>query len=130
MEPGFMDMDGEAGSIALRAVIENSRRARADSTHIRTAVLATKERVRAGQRDALAASTSAVDRGVTSDSVMAGRHDRLSRLAGRSPVIEEAKARLAERCGISRPDAFRLLTALSNGSNRKLRDIAEDVLRA
>jgi AmiR/NasT family two-component response regulator len=44
-------------------------------------------------------------------------------------VIEEAKARLAEQYGISRGEAFELMLAISSHTNRKLRDVADRLVR-
>ena len=129
MERDFTDASGHEGIARLQAAIERSRRARANSARIHGHVTETRGRVLDAQRFALDATTRAVDCDARSDSVMVGRLERLATRAGRSLVIEDAKARLAERCGISRADAFRVLTALSNSTNRKVRDIAEEVVR-
>jgi hypothetical protein len=55
---------------------------------------------------------------------------RLSRLVGRDTAIEEAKAAIAERYGITRGEAFELLRYMSQTGNRKLRDVAHGVLEA
>jgi hypothetical protein len=53
---------------------------------------------------------------------------RLSGIVGRDPAIERAKAAVADRYGISRGQAFELLRHMSQHANRKLRDLAHDVL--
>ena len=53
---------------------------------------------------------------------------RLSRRVGRDPAIEQAKAAVADRYGITRGQAFELLRHISQYANRKLRDLAHDVL--
>ena len=125
-----MEWASTSGEIApLHPAIESSRHARSRAAQICLNAAATTERVRETRRRALGGATLAVDGGAVSDSVMAERQKRLSGQLGRSPLIEDAKARLAAQYGISRADAFRLLTTLSNGSNRKLRDIAAELVR-
>jgi hypothetical protein len=97
----------------------SARRARANSARIHGHVGETRARVLDAQRFALDATTRAVDRDAPSDPVMVVRLERLATRAGRSLVIEDAKARLAEKCGISRSDAFRVLTALSNSTTAR-----------
>jgi hypothetical protein len=53
---------------------------------------------------------------------------RLSDLVGRDIAIEQAKAAIADRYGITRGEAFELLRHMSQTSNRKLRDVAHAVL--
>lgn len=53
---------------------------------------------------------------------------RLSGIVGRDPAIEQAKAAVADRYGITRGQAFELLRHMSQNANRKLRDLAHDVL--
>ena len=126
-----MEWASTNGSVApVHPVIESSRRARERAAQTRLDIAATRERVHDARRRALAASTVAADGGAAIDSVMADRQKRLSGQLGRSPLIEDAKARLAEQYGISRAEAFRLLITLSNGSNRKLRGIAAELVRA
>jgi hypothetical protein len=63
--------------------------------------------------------------------VTASRSDdisRLSTLVGRDTAIEDAKAAIASRYGVSRGEAFALLRHMSQTSNRKLRDVAHSVL--
>ena len=53
---------------------------------------------------------------------------RLAAIVGRDPAIEQAKAAVADRYGITRGQAFELLRHMSQNANRKLRDLAHDVL--
>ena len=53
---------------------------------------------------------------------------RLCTLVGRDTAIEDAKAAIADRYGISRGEAFELLRHMSQTGNRKLRDVARAVL--
>jgi AmiR/NasT family two-component response regulator len=59
---------------------------------------------------------------------MVARLDRLSARIGRSPEIEQAKGLLADRYGITRGEAFAILRSISSHSNRKLRDVARELL--
>jgi len=54
---------------------------------------------------------------------------RLTTAVGRDPSIEQAKAMLVDRWEISRGQAFELLQQMSQTRNRKVRDIARDLLR-
>jgi AmiR/NasT family two-component response regulator len=54
---------------------------------------------------------------------------RLSTLVGRDTAIEQAKAAIAERYGVTRGEAFELLRHMSQTGNRKLRDVARSVLQ-
>jgi AmiR/NasT family two-component response regulator len=58
----------------------------------------------------------------------ADRLERLSLLVGRDPKIEEAKLVLRDRYDITGAQAFELLRHISQTKNRKLRDVARDVL--
>jgi AmiR/NasT family two-component response regulator len=64
-------------------------------------------------------------RGLESDSA---RIASLSVAVGRDPSIEEAKRLLADRHGITGAQAFELLRHISQHRNRKLRDIARQVV--
>jgi hypothetical protein len=55
---------------------------------------------------------------------------QLAGLVGRDTAIEDAKAIVASRYGITRGEAFELLRHMSQRSNRKLRDVAHDVIGA
>ena len=96
----------------------------------REQAIVARERAWGTTQAALDRATHAIDASIGVGSVMGARAERLSNRVGRSPVIEQAKARLAAEYGISRGDAFELLVALSNRSNRKLRDVAERLVRA
>jgi hypothetical protein len=53
---------------------------------------------------------------------------RLSAVVGRDPAIEQAKLLLRERYQITGTQAFELLRHISQTSNRKVRDVAKDML--
>jgi len=53
---------------------------------------------------------------------------RLARIVGRDDAIERAKALVADQYGVTRGQAFELMRQLSQKQNRKVRDIARDVL--
>jgi AmiR/NasT family two-component response regulator len=59
---------------------------------------------------------------------MVARLDRLSAQIGRSAEIEQAKGLLAGRYGITRGEAFAILRSISSHSNRKLRDVAAELV--
>jgi hypothetical protein len=109
-------------------VVENGRRVRADSERIGRDVTVTRLRVLTGRRLALDMTTAAVDRKGAPHPLMTARLERLSVWMGRSPLIEQAKAVLAQQYGISRGEAFKLMTVISSNSNRKLRAVAEQLL--
>ena len=52
----------------------------------------------------------------------------VSERVGRDPAIEQAKLVLRERYAITGAEAFEILRRVSQTSNRKLRDVARDVL--
>jgi AmiR/NasT family two-component response regulator len=54
----------------------------------------------------------------------------LSEAIGRDPMIEEAKVRLARSRGCTPSEAFDVLRKLSQRSNRKLREVAHEVVQA
>jgi ANTAR domain len=53
---------------------------------------------------------------------------RLCGLVGRSPEIEQAKEVLATQMGIQRTEAWEVLRRLSQRTNRKLRDVAHEIV--
>ena len=110
-------------------MISRSREVRAASERIAREVGALRERFEANQRTALEMTTAFVDRTVRPHPVMAARIERLSKRMGRSIAIEQAKGCLAEQYGITRGDAFQVLVTLSEHSNCKLRDVAEQLLQ-
>ena len=126
---------------AVATVVEKSRLARAVAADVHADVEATRARVRdtrAHVRDttararstyarALDVTTALVDAQRHADAAMAERLDRLSGRVGRSRAIEEAKELLAVEYGISRGEAFELLSVLASRSNHKLRDVAEQL---
>jgi AmiR/NasT family two-component response regulator len=54
---------------------------------------------------------------------------RLGSKLGRSPEIERAKAVLCERYRVGPGDAFAIMQRISSTHNRKLRDVAAEVVR-
>ena len=59
------------------------------------------------------------------------RADRLRQLServGRDPAIERAKVLMRERYGINGAEAFDLLRHISQNRNRKIRDIAREMV--
>lgn len=72
--------------------------------------------------------TRDTDRQRTLDDVRLERLKRLSDLVGRDLAIEEAKLALRQRYDITGAQAFELLRRLSQTKNRKLRDVAKQVL--
>jgi AmiR/NasT family two-component response regulator len=73
-------------------------------------------------------TTAVVDCQSSGHPVLLARLDRLSARIGRSPEIEEAKSVLAGRYGITRGEAFAILRSVSSHSNRKLRDVAAELV--
>ena len=112
----------------LDALLERSRSVRAESGRIAARYSEIREHIGLERRRSLTRTTEAIDREVVAHPVMLARLDRLSVQVGRSLEIEEAKSLLAERYGISRGEAFSILRTVSSRSNRKLRDVAADVL--
>jgi uncharacterized tellurite resistance protein B-like protein len=113
---------------ALRDVIERSRAVREESVRIVLNGADVLQHVGAEQRRSLLETTAALDREVTGHPVMRARLDRLALRLGRSPEIEQAKALIADRYGITRGEAFEVLRRMSSRSNRKLRDVAAEVV--
>ena len=108
----------------LAITVESSRRARAAARRRCADADVARRRLLDTQARALDAATTAVDGSARPGATMTTRLERLSGQAGRSPLIEQAKARLVDQYGISRGEAFELLKVLSTNSNRKLRDVA------
>lgn len=101
---------------------------RAESGRIAVRYADLHARIDAERRRSLLEATAAADNGIRGHPVMLARLDRLSERVGRSPEIEQAKGILAERYGISRGEAFAILRSISSHSNRKLRDVAADLV--
>lgn len=78
--------------------------------------------------EALTAATTAADQPGCA-STMQRRQQRLARLVGRDPAIDEAKTVLAARFMISRAEAFAILRKNSQRTNTKLSLVAQNVLR-
>ncbi|HYX86616.1 MAG TPA: ANTAR domain-containing protein [Gaiellales bacterium] len=110
------------------AAIERSKAARARSAQIGVRIAETRAQVDLTMRRALEMTTLAADEPLMSHPVLIGRLTRLSGRVGRSPVIEEAKGLIADRYGITRGAAFDVLRHQSSHSNRKLRDVAGEVV--
>lgn len=109
-------------------LLERSRAARAASRRLGTRYIEIREHVGLESRRSLTQATDAADSRATSHPLMLDRLDRLSGRVGRSPEIERAKTLLAGRYGISRGDAFAILRSVSSHSNRKLRDVASELV--
>ena len=123
-------VSGERVDAATRVwVIGRSRDVRAASELLAQDVARLRDRFVENQRTAFETTTAVVDRTVRPHPVMTARIERLSERMGRSLAIEEAKGRLAEQYGITRGDAFQVLVTLSEHSNRKVREVAEQLLQ-
>jgi hypothetical protein len=112
----------------LASAMEKSRRARAWARESCAAAAATRVRVRETKARALDRATASIDREHHPDPAMARRLERLSEELGRSTEIQKAKERLVDQYGISHGEAFEILARLSNTSNRKVRDVAAQLL--
>ena len=112
----------------LAALLERSRSVRAESARIGARFTAVCEHIQSEKRRSLAGTTAEIDREGPAHPVMLARIDRLSERIGRSPEIEQAKSLLAARYGITRGEAFSILRTVSSRSNRKLRDVAADLV--
>lgn len=115
-------------STALQTIMRRSRDVRQESLRIVARRAEIYEHIGAERRRSLLMATAAVDREVTGHPVMLARLDRLSATLGRSLEIEQAKAVIAARYGITRGQAFDVLRGVSSRTNRKLRDVAADVV--
>jgi hypothetical protein len=113
---------------ALFALLARSRSVRAESARIVARYGEIREHIGVERRRSLTETTAAVDCKTRVHPVMLARLDRLSMRVGRSPEIEQAKSLLTDRYGISRGEAFSILRTVSSRSNRKLRDVAADIL--
>lgn len=113
---------------ALDALLERSRSVRAESARLVARYAEIREHIRVERRRSLSGTTAEIDREGASHPVMLARLDRLSGQIGRSPEIEQAKSLLADRYGITRGEAFSILRNVSSRSNRKLRDVAADLV--
>ncbi|GJF05462.1 MULTISPECIES: ANTAR domain-containing response regulator [Pseudonocardia] len=79
--------------------------------------------------EVVAAVGTVVDLGTERDELL-GRADQLETALRSRPVIEQAKGMLMQLKGCSEDDAFRLLITLSQAVNRKLRDVAVEIVGA
>jgi AmiR/NasT family two-component response regulator len=108
-------------------VLMRSREVRQESARIGAHRAEICEWISAERRRSLLVTTAATDAEVSGHPVMLARLDRLSTTLGRSPEIEQAKAMIAARYGVTRGQAFDILRRISSRTNRKLRDVAADV---
>jgi hypothetical protein len=112
----------------VTTLLERSRSARAESRRIGERRAEILEHVGQEKRRSLSETTARIDRETTGHPTMIARLDRLSSRIGRSAEIEHAKALLASRYGITRGEAFAILRSISSHSNRKLRDVATELV--
>lgn len=113
---------------ALDALLERSRSVRAESSRLAARCSAVRDAMDQEQRRSLMRTTAVLDRQTAGDPYLVARLDRLSAAVGRSPEIERAKSLLARRYGITRGEAFAILRSVSSHSNRKLRDVATELV--
>jgi AmiR/NasT family two-component response regulator len=112
----------------LSALLERSRSVRAESSRLAGRYSEVRDRIGQERRRSLTETTAAIDCQTTGHPAMVARLDRLSSRIGRSAEIEQAKGLLAGRYGITRGEAFAILRSISSHSNRKLRDVARELL--
>jgi ANTAR domain-containing protein len=113
---------------AMTLLLERSRSARAESRRLAARYSGVREHVGRERRRSLSATTAAIDVQTAGDPVMLRRLERMSARIGRTTEIEQAKALLAGRYGITRGEAFAILRSISSHSNRKLRDVATELV--
>lgn len=113
---------------SLSALVERSRSVRAESSRLAARYSEINEHVGRERRRSLAETTAVIDGQTAGHPVMVARLDRLSSRIGRSAEIERAKGLLAHRYGITRGEAFAILRSISSHSNRKLRDVATELV--
>jgi AmiR/NasT family two-component response regulator len=116
------------GNPALGALLDRSRSVRAESARLMARYAEIREHIGQERRRALTQTTAVIDTETVGHPVMVARVDRLSAQIGRSADIERAKALLARRYGITRGEAFAILRSISSHSNRKLRDVAVELV--
>lgn len=114
--------------LPLGALLERSRSVRAESSRLAVRCSEITEHLGQERRRSLTETTAVVDRQTAGHPVMVARLDRLSSRIGRSAEIEQAKGLLASRYGITRGEAFAILRSISSHSNRKLRDVASELV--
>jgi AmiR/NasT family two-component response regulator len=112
----------------LIVLLERSRSVRAESARLGARHSEVRERIGEERRRSLTETTAAIDCQTTGHPAMVARLDRLSARIGRSAEIEQAKGLLAGRYGITRGEAFAILRSISSHSNRKLRDVASELV--
>ena len=117
-----------AGHPPLSALLERSRSVRGQSSRLAARYSEIHDTIGQERRRALTETTAVVDNETAGHPVMVARLDRLSSRIGRSAEIEQAKALLAGRYGITRGEAFAILRSISSHSNRKLRDVASELI--
>jgi hypothetical protein len=126
--PGKVIFVETLGNPALSALLERSRSVRAESTRLMARYVDIREHIGKERRRSLSETTAVIDGQTAGHPVMVARLDRLSSRIGRSAEIEQAKALLAGRYGISRGEAFAILRSISSHSNRKLREVATELV--
>jgi hypothetical protein len=112
----------------LNALLERSSSVRAESSRLALRYSEVRERVGQERRRSLSETTAVIDCQTAGHPVMVARLDRLSSRIGRSAEIEQAKTLLAGRYGITRGEAFAILRSISSHSNRKLREVASELI--
>lgn len=110
-----------SGHPPLSALVERSRSVRVESSRLAERYSEISDRIGQERRRSLTETTAVIDCQTAGHPVMVARLDRLSSRIGRSAEIEQAKALLASRYGITRGEAFAILRSISSHSNRKLR---------
>lgn len=113
---------------ALNALLERSRSVRAESSRLAARYSQIRDNIGQERRRSLTQTTAVIDGETAGHPLMVARLNRLSARIGRSPEIEEAKSMLAARYGITRGEAFAILRSVSSHSNRKLRDVASELV--
>lgn len=120
----MVSSDRDPSALAARAAA-----ARAESERLGFEADRLSAEFRRSMGAALSTRTARADagRGTETDRARIGR---LAAAVGRDPSIEEAKRVLQDRHGITGGQAFELLRYLSQHQNRKLREIAQEVVGA
>jgi uncharacterized tellurite resistance protein B-like protein len=125
---GMVVMESTIDQAALNLLFERCRSVRAESSRLAARSTEVHEHLGQERRRSLTETTAVIDSETVGHPVMVARLDRLSARIGRSPEIEQAKGLLADRYGITRGEAFAILRSISSHSNRKLRDVARELL--
>jgi ANTAR domain len=112
----------------LDALLERSRSVRAESSRLAARYSEIRDTIGRERGSSLTPTTAAIDGQTAGHPLMVARLNRLSTRIGRTPEIEEAKTMLAGRYGITRGEAFAILRSVSSHTNRKLRDVATELV--